>query len=202
LALAGAAALAAVFAGAALAQAPPPRPQGSAKPPAARAVEVPEIPPLADLKATRERPLFVRSRRPPAVVAPPAPREDAPEVVASEEAPAELIGIVIGPERTYAILKDHATKEVQHLQKGEKIEDWSLDEIAARHIVLRRGSSKIHVDLFDQKEADASKGKGADDDEGNPRPRRTLQRPVQPRFAQPQRRRPIQPQRRPPRREP
>jgi general secretion pathway protein N len=198
LTLAVAAGLAAVLAAAALAQSPPPRPSTAAKPPAAT-TEIPELPPLAELKATRERPLFVRSRRPPPVAPKVVQKEETAEVVPSEEAPAELIGIVVGPERTYAILKDHTTKEVQHLQKGEKIDDWSLDEIETRHIVLRRGNSKIHVELFDQKEAEAKDNEAEND--MPPRRRTTVARPVRPRFAQPQRRRPPPPQRRP-RREP
>lgn len=197
-----AASLTAALAGTAWAQAPAP------KPAAPLLTVVPELPPLANLHATRERPLFVRTRRPPAVVEKAAEPETAEQVVTSDEAPADLIGIVVGPERTYAILKDHENKEVQHLQKGEKIEDWSLDEIAPRYIVLRRGATKMHVELFDQKEADASHGKPRDeDDEDNVRPRRPapprprVNRPAAPRFAQPQRRVRNQPQRRP-RREP
>jgi general secretion pathway protein N len=188
--LAVAAALGVAVAGTAWAQ-----PQRRQEPVAPVQAEVPELPPLATLSATRERPLFVRSRRPPAAPPKVAQKEADPEVVASEEAPAELIGIVIGPERTYAILKDRATKEVQHLQKGEKIDDWSLDEIEARHIVLSHGATKIHVELFDQKEADASKGQNADEDDDIRRRRPQAVRQNRPRYTQPQRRRPAPPRR-------
>jgi len=196
-----AAGLFATLAGAAWAQGPAP------KLAAPLLTQVPELPPLANLHATRERPLFVRTRRPPAAVEKPPEPEAVEKVVTSDEAPADLIGIVVGPARTYAILKDHESKEIQHLQKGEKIDDWSLDEIAPRYIVLRRGATKMHVDLFDQKEADASHAKPrGEEDLDNPRPRRAVPpRPrinsPAPRFAQPQRRVRNPPQRRP-RREP
>jgi general secretion pathway protein N len=189
------------LAGAALAQQPAAEPAKKAPAQAAPSpVEVPTLPPLDELEATRERPLFARTRRPPAAVPKPVEQEPVVETVSSEEAPAELIGIVIGPERTFAILRDNSTKEVQHLQKGEKIDDWRLDEIASRRIVLRRGASKINLELFDQKDTDGSKS-GAAEQPATPVARRPPgRRPAaaMPRFAQPQQRaRPRAPPRRP-----
>jgi hypothetical protein len=157
--------------------------------------EIPELPPIEDLSATMERPLFMPSRRPPAPP-PPAPVAKAePVAVPTEESPADLTGIVKSPDRTYAILTSRATKEVHHLRMGEKIEEWSVQEIGARYVVLRRGPGSLRLDLFAEKEAAAA---GADDGE------RSLGRTpptLRPRFT-PRPRQARQPQRaqRPPRR--
>lgn len=177
--IAGTAALLAALSGAAA--------QDAAQPAAG---ELPELPALEDLSATVERPLFVRSRRPPEVAAAPEPEEAPPKEVAKEESPAELTGIVNGPDRTYAILKSLATQEVVHVRKGETIEDWSVQEIGLRYVVLRRGAGSLRLELFAEKEPDAA-GKLASDDEGsrtrpNARPRFVPQQ----HFRQPPRQRP------------
>jgi general secretion pathway protein N len=160
--------------------------------------EIPELPPLEDLSATTERPLFVRSRRPPEA-APPAPAEEAaPVEVAKEEAPAELTGIVNGPDRTYAILRSVATKEVVHLRKGETIDDWSVQEIGVRYVVLRRGAGSLRLELFAEKEPDAAGRLASDDDRmpNNARPRFVPQQ----QFRQPPRQQRPRPSRQQPRR--
>lgn len=149
----------AALAGIAAAQEPASTPAARAPSPAvqtpAPAVEAPQLPSLDELSETRERPLFARTRRPPAI-APPTVEKAAPQVVAREEAPAELTGIVIGPEKTYAILKSRVTKEVQHLHRGDRIDDWTIDEIGPRHVLLHRDETRIRVELFEQKSSDAS----------------------------------------------
>ena len=160
--------------------------------------EIPEIPPIEDLSTTVERPLFMRSRRPPNAPAP-AVATAAPVTVASEDAPADLTGIVSGPDRTYAILTSRATKEIHHLRTGEKIDDWSVHEIGPRYVVLRRGPGSLRLELFEEKEP----GSRADGDgvvnrpSPNTRPRFV---PQSRQVRQPQRTRP-RPTRRPVRRQ-
>lgn len=135
-----AAALIAAAAGMAAAQEPPKDPAG-----------IPELPAVEDLSETLERPLFMKTRRPPEAPVAPAV-EAAPVKVAKEEAPADLTGIVNGPDLHYAILTNRATKEVLHVRKGEKIEEWSLQEIGPRYVVLRRGPGSLRLELFEDKE--------------------------------------------------
>jgi len=170
----------AALTGMAAAQAPPKKAAG----------EIRELPPLEDLSATVERPLFTRSRRPPKAPAPTV-SDAAPVSVPSEDAPADLTGIVSGPERTYAILTSRTTKETHHLGTGETIDDWSVQEIGPRHVVLRRGPGSMRLELFAEKEP----GEGRNDGENRLRSPQNMQ----PRFA-PQARQQRQPQRRPIRR--
>lgn len=184
-----AAALIALCAGIAAAQEPPGKAVG----------EIPELPPIEELSATVERPLFTRSRRPPDAPAAPA-AEASPVAVANEESPADLTGIVSGPDLAYAILTSRKTKEVHHLRKGEAIDDWSVQEIGPRHVVLRRGPGSLRLELFEEKEPDAASG-SRDANGGDNRLRRPPQN-VGPRFAPQSRRQPQRPRlkRRPSRR--
>jgi len=162
--------------------------------------EIPELPPIEDLNTTVERPLFMPSRRPPKAPAP-VIAAAAPVTVASEDAPADLTGIVSGPDRTYAILTSRATKEIHHLRTGEKIDDWSVQEIGPRYVVLRRGPGSLRLELFEEKEpgskADGDGSRGVNRPPPNTRPRFV---PQSRQVRQPQRTRP-RPTRRPVRRQ-
>jgi hypothetical protein len=151
---------------------PPPQPAVQT-PVAPAAKELPDLPSLEDLSATVERPLFSRNRRPPKAP-PPVAAEATPVKVATEDAPADLTGIVSSPEKTYAILTSKQTKETHHLVTGETIDEWSVQEIGPRHVVLRRGPGSLRLDLFAEKEP----GEGADGEN-----RRTAQQNMQPRFS-------------------
>jgi hypothetical protein len=168
---------------------------------------IPHLPSVEELSATVERPLFMTNRRPPAAPPPVATADASPVDVPSEEAPADLTGIVSGPERTYAILTNKATKEIVHLRQGEKIDEWSIQEIGARYVVLRRGPGSLRLELFAEKDADEAH-------DGKPAARRPPTQNMRPRFTpqmrlrqqqtrqqsrQPQRTRP-RPNRRPTRR--
>lgn len=118
-------------------------------------VEALGLPTLQSLTATVERPLFMRSRRPPAE-APEVEEEEKPVAVAKEEAPGELTGIVIGPERTYALLTRRENQETELLRQGQTIDQWNVEEIGPRHVVLRRGAGQIRLELFDEKEQKSS----------------------------------------------
>jgi len=155
-----AAALIAAAAGMAVAQEPPEDAQ-----PQQKTAGIPELPAVDDLSETIERPLFMKTRRPPEAPVAPAV-EAAPVKVAKEEAPADLTGIVNGPDLHYAILTNRATKEVLHLRKGEKIEEWSLQEIGPRYVVLRRGPGSLRLELFEEKEpGERTKQSSLDPDE-------------------------------------
>ena len=104
------------------------------------------LPPLEELQATRERPLFSPRRRPDAEVArqtETAVVEENPEVLAFE-----LTGVVIGADIAVAILRNRDTQETVHLRRGEALDAWSLEEIASRHVVLRQEDRQVRLELF------------------------------------------------------
>jgi general secretion pathway protein N len=101
--------------------------------------------PLSVLTATKERPIFSASRRPPAraVVAPPVEQVTAPVAnKASEpERPAlALIGTVVGDGDAIAIFLDRSSMSVLRLRRGDINAGWSVDSILKGEVVLARAS--------------------------------------------------------------
>ena len=92
--------------------------------------------PLQTLGATRERPLFTPSRRPPmaAAIAPPIePVKAAAAAVEPEQPPLTLLGIVLtGAAEGYAVLINTATKEIVRLKTGEGHDGWILHSVSGR----------------------------------------------------------------------
>jgi general secretion pathway protein N len=160
----------ALLSGPATAQSPPPAaPEGPAF----------TMPPLENLEATRERPLFSPKRRPDAE----APAE-APVVEESpENLPFELTGVVIGSDMSIAILRNRDTQETVRLREGENLEAWSLQEVATRHVVLRQEDRQVRLELFS--ESSAPPGIPAAMPPAMTRPPPPVTRPTQPPQPQP-----------------
>lgn len=118
-------------------------------PPADSPVRSFAMPPLDELQATRERPLFSPRRRPDVAIA------DAPEPPVTQEppetAPFDLTGIVMGGDRAVAILHNRETQETVHLRQGETAQTWSVTEIAQRHVVIRNEGKQVRLQLFEPK---------------------------------------------------
>jgi general secretion pathway protein N len=118
-------------------------------PPASPQIHSFALPPLEELRATRERPLFSPNRKPDAEV---ATRTEEPVIEESPAAvPFELTGVVMGAKRAVAILRNRETMETVHLHQGETAETWSVEEIAQRHIVLSSEGKQVRLQLFDPK---------------------------------------------------
>jgi len=105
-----------------------------------------ELPPLENLQATRERPLFNPTRRPPQIVAEP---EAPPPIVESVALPFELTGIALGDDVRLAILHNKTTNDEARLREGDKIEDWTIDSVGDRFVVLRGDGRRVRLWLFD-----------------------------------------------------
>jgi hypothetical protein len=99
--------------------------------------------PLNTLTATRERPLFTPSRRPPpqalpAVIAnvpPPPPPPAEPEQLALR-----LLGTIAGREGGIAICLNLATSAVVRVRTGESFEGWNLRTVRGREATFEKAS--------------------------------------------------------------
>jgi general secretion pathway protein N len=107
--------------------------------------------PVRRLSATRERPLFAPSRRPPppvvayqlaSVPAPPPPKPAEPE-----KPRLELIGTIVGESDAIGVFFDQATRSVLRLKMGEAHEGWFLREVQRRDVSLEKGSQTILLAL-------------------------------------------------------
>lgn len=115
-------------------------------PPANAPVRSFALPPLQELRATRERPLFSPGRRPDAEAA--EDTETSPVEESPESLPFELTGVVMGADVAIAILRNRDTQETVSLRQGEALDAWSLEEIAARHVVFRQEDRQVRLELF------------------------------------------------------
>ena len=96
--------------------------------------------PLSTLTATRDRPLFSASRRPPQpAVAPvaierPAP---APPPPAEPEKPnLVLVGTIVGDADSFGIFIDQSSRTALRLKLGEQHEGWTLRSVQKREAML------------------------------------------------------------------
>ena len=107
--------------------------------------------PLNSLTATRERPLFTPSRRPPQSIplapvslAPPPPP---PKAEGPEQFPLQLIGTIAGGELSFAICLNLATNDVVRLKTGESFEGWALRTVRGREATFEKASRREVVAL-------------------------------------------------------
>jgi general secretion pathway protein N len=104
--------------------------------------------PIQLLHATRERPLFSPSRRPPmpVVIAGPPPKIETPK--APDEPTLDLIGTVTGnPDAGYAVFVDKASHDVVRLKTGEGQDGWILQSVSKREAVLEKDERSAIVRL-------------------------------------------------------
>jgi general secretion pathway protein N len=113
--------------------------------------------PLSVLTATRERPIFSASRRPPqpAVVAspvdrvsPPVPRKAEPE-----RPPLTLIGAVVGESKAIAVFLDRTNQQIIRLRPGDTHAGWTLSSVLRREVTLRKDD---RAEVLALQRADAS----------------------------------------------
>jgi hypothetical protein len=101
--------------------------------------------PLRQLTATRERPLFAPSRRPPAPVVAyqlasvPAPAPP-PKPAEPDKPRLALVGTVAGGIEGIGVFIDPATRSVLRLKMGEGHEGWVLRGVRGREATLEKGS--------------------------------------------------------------
>jgi hypothetical protein len=99
---------------------------------------------LKEFTATRDRPLFTPSRRPPAeptalrdVAPPPAPPPDL-----------TLFGILVGADGPSAIVRGAPSEKVVHVRVGDQVDGWKIAQIGERQIVLSRDDRSVIFKMF------------------------------------------------------
>ncbi|SFK11319.1 hypothetical protein [Methylocapsa palsarum] len=105
---------------------------------------------LKDLPATRERPVFSPSRRPPAVAAPQVyvPEPPPVEKPADPERPSlSLIGTVKGGEHQIGIFLSQTNNEIIRLHIGEESAGWKLLSINRRQSILEKDKQAITLEI-------------------------------------------------------
>lgn len=107
--------------------------------------------PLSALSATRDRPLFSASRRPPIVAlpvdAPPPQKQEAIAPPPPERPLLTLIGTIVSPEASVAMLQGSNTEAISRLRVGQENDGWQVRGIGLRSIVVEKGPQSIELDL-------------------------------------------------------
>ena len=106
--------------------------------------------PLSALTATRDRPLFSVSRRPPALAvhaSPPPPQAPNPAPAPPERPTFTLIGTIVSPGTSVAVLRDTATQAVTRLREGEEASGWRLKTVNLRSVVVEKGDQSAVLEL-------------------------------------------------------
>jgi hypothetical protein len=103
---------------------------------------------LDRLPATRDRPLFSPSRRPP-----PLPESRRVETVAAIPAPGHppsvtLLGIIRDANDAWALVRAGGSDKIMHARLGDEIAGWKVSEIESRRLVLSSDDRSVSFALF------------------------------------------------------
>jgi general secretion pathway protein N len=106
---------------------------------------------LKSLNATRERPIFLPSRRAPAPAVagpPPAPARQPPPPPAEPDRPRlALVGAVAGDAEGIAIFVDEATRSIVRLRTGENHLGWTLRSVRGREATMQKDRQTVLLAL-------------------------------------------------------
>jgi hypothetical protein len=107
--------------------------------------------PLDSLSATRQRPIFLPSRRPPAPAVAAAPHME-PEKPASvpvepDRPPLSLVGVVTGLADGFAVFLNVTTHDIIRLKLGEGHDGWILRSVKGREAVLEKNHKTAVIGL-------------------------------------------------------
>jgi hypothetical protein len=96
--------------------------------------------PLAQLSATRERPIFSPSRRPPpaAVAVETASTKPPPRKKEIEPPQLSLVGTIASDDEGFGIFIDQSTKMALRLKVGEDYQGWKLRAIRRREVTMEK----------------------------------------------------------------
>ncbi len=106
--------------------------------------------PIKQFSTTRDRPIFLPSRRPPALpastvtvakaIVPPRPKE-------AEQPQLSLVGTISGDDDKFGIFIDQSTKAVLRLRVGEEFQGWRLQSVEDREAAFERNQLSFVVAL-------------------------------------------------------
>lgn len=109
--------------------------------------------PLSALSGTLARPVFSVSRRPPVplqpAVPPPTPTPVIAAITAPQRPPWTLIGAIVAPKTSFALLKNLTNQSVLHMRIGQEELGWRVRDITPRSILLEQGAQSITIGFPD-----------------------------------------------------
>lgn len=120
--------------------------------------------PLDRLSATRDRPLFSPTRRPPApppvIPVAPAPPPSPPNIA--------LLAVIMDGEEARAIVRTGPAAKTMRVQIGDDIDGWKVGQIEARQLVLLLDDRTATFNMFAGNSAPPSTGAASQPATGQP----------------------------------
>lgn len=104
---------------------------------------------LTTMSATRDRPLFSPSRRPPPRLQTIGPARLQPAPALPPKPLFQLSGVIMGTARRLVILKRDADHRAFSVALGGTLDGWMVSEIGERDVTLRRGAAVTILQLPD-----------------------------------------------------
>jgi general secretion pathway protein N len=104
--------------------------------------------PLKQLSATRDRPIFSPSRRPPparAVPVAPPPLKPAVAVHRPERPKLSLVGTIVGKDAAIGIFFDSTTRKAVLLKLGQSHNGWTLKSVNEKAVTLKRFKQSVVI---------------------------------------------------------
>ena len=111
---------------------------------------------LKQLSATRDRPIFSPSRRPPPMIAAPVAAAPKPAVVIyqPERPQLNLVGTIVGKDAAIGIFIERATRKAILLKLGQSHNGWTLISIAADAARLERFQQSVTITMREHDDQD------------------------------------------------
>lgn len=104
--------------------------------------------PIDALSATRDRPIFSVSRRPPPIAAPVTVMRAPPPPPKEPERPnLQLVGTVIGDEESFGIFVDPSSQTPLRLRLGAAHEGWVLQSVQPRQVMLQKDLEMVALPM-------------------------------------------------------
>jgi hypothetical protein len=121
--------------------------------------------PLKQLSATRDRPIFSPSRRPPPAAIPVTAVATSLPVQAPkqpERPQLSLIGTIVSGDDGFAIFVDQTTKVPLRIKLGAVYQGWMLRQIEARSVTLQKGEEVVMLSFPDPANGQNAPAAGAE----------------------------------------
>ena len=112
------------------------------------------MPPLTAFSEVDERPLFLRSRRPPTET---VSAGAGPANASAENTPFVLSGVVVvGSQRSAILLESDSGRTISALE-GTVVEGWRLESVEPETVVMRNGSTVAELTLIETLQSGAGR---------------------------------------------
>ena len=78
-----------------------------------------------------------------------SPKSETRQARVRKELKFSLIGVILQPDKQYALVRQSGKKEILRLARGQKIDGWQVDSILPDRLVLSYAGDVVELELKD-----------------------------------------------------